>query len=61
MQRDMDMIYRRVEENMMEFNENKFEQMTCGRTSVIDMESYKTPSGNEITQKQSKESGCSYK
>ena len=51
MQRDLDMIYRWAEENKMEFNENKFEQMTCGRTSGIDIESYKTPSGNEIPHK----------
>ena len=51
MQRDLDMIYRWAEENKMEFNENKFEQMTCGRTIGIDIESYKTPSGNEIPHK----------
>ena len=29
----------------MEFNENKFEQMTCGKTKGVDVKPYITPTG----------------
>ena len=32
----------------MEFNENKFEQMTYGKTNEVDVEAYKTPMGEDI-------------
>ena len=32
----------------MEFNENKFEQMSHGETVDVEVESYKTPSENSI-------------
>ena len=51
MQSDLNSIYKWAKRNMMEFNENKFEQMTCGKTNGIDIVSYITPSGNEIEHK----------
>ena len=33
----------------MEFNENKFEQMSHGETIGVEVEPYKTPSENYIT------------
>ncbi|CAL4063556.1 unnamed protein product, partial [Meganyctiphanes norvegica] len=47
MQSDLNLIYKWAERNIMEFNEVKFEQMACGRTNGICIESYRTPSGKE--------------
>ena len=51
MQSDLNLIYKWAERNIMEFNEVKFEQMACGRTNGICIESYRTPSGKEIEYK----------
>ena len=51
MQEDLNKIYMWAEKNIMKFNENKFEQMTCGKTNGVDIESYKTMIGTEIENK----------
>jgi len=51
MQEDLNKIYMWAEKNIMKFNENKFEQMTCGETNGVDIESYKTTLGTEIENK----------
>ena len=51
MQEDLNKIYNWAEKNIMMFNEKKFEQMTCGETKGVDVESYKTPTGTEIENK----------
>ena len=48
MQEDLNKIYRWAEENVMKFNETKFEQMTCGVTKEVSVEPYKTSTGKEI-------------
>ena len=48
LQKDLDAIYGWAKENLMEFNENKFEQMSHGETKNINIEPYKTQEGNEI-------------
>ena len=48
LQQDLDMIYRWAEENLMEFNENKFEKMSHGKISDIEEGLYRTGSGKEI-------------
>ena len=48
MQEDLNKIYRWAEENIMKFNEAKFEQMTCGITKEVDVEPYKTATSTEI-------------
>ena len=49
LQRDLEKIYKWARDNLMEFNESKFEQMTHGESDNISIESYKTPSENIIT------------
>ena len=51
LQQDLDMIYEWAEENLMEFNENKFEKMSHGTTRDIEEGSYRTGSGKEIKPK----------
>ena len=51
LQQDLDMIYKWAEENFMEFNENKFEKMSHGKTSDIEEGLYRTGSGKEIKSK----------
>ena len=51
MQEDLNKIYKWAEENVMKFNEKKFEQMTCGETKEIDCVCYKTATGTEIERK----------
>jgi len=51
MQQDLNVIYKWAEENMMEFNEKKFEWMSCGNTQGVDRIPYKTPSGEDIQYK----------
>jgi len=51
MQEDLKKIYKWAENNIMKFNENKFEQMTCGETKGVDIEPYKTSIGTEIENK----------
>ena len=48
LQKDLDSIYQWASENSMQFNENKFEQMTHGEILGVNVESYKTPSKNFI-------------
>ena len=48
LQKDLESIYNWANDNMMEFNENKFEQMSHGETVDVEVESYKTPSENII-------------
>ena len=49
LQQDLEKIYKWAKDNLMEFNENKFEQMTHGDYNEISIESYKTPSESIIT------------
>ena len=51
MQQDLNVIYKWAEDNMMEFNEKKFEWMSCGNTQGVDRSPYKTPSGEDIQYK----------
>jgi len=48
LQNDLHIIYEWANKNLMEFNESKFEQMSHGETVNINVEPYKTPSGNLI-------------
>merc|ERR1712033_157721 len=48
MQDDLNRIYQWAERNVMKFNERKFEQMSWGKIEDIEVEAYKTPSGEEI-------------
>ena len=49
MQDDLNRIYQWAEKNVMKFNERKFEQMTRGgKIKDIEVEAYKTLSGEEI-------------
>lgn len=51
MQEDLNKIYKWAEENVMKFNERKFEHMTCGKVKEITIEPYKTSTGTEIESK----------
>ena len=51
MQTELNRIYKWAEINKMEFNENKFEQMSFGKNRNISTESYKTSSGEYIKRK----------
>ncbi|CAL4061723.1 unnamed protein product [Meganyctiphanes norvegica] len=51
MQEDLNKIYKWAEKNIMKFKEKKFEQMRCGETKGVDVESYKAPTGTEIENK----------
>ena len=46
MQEDLETIYNRAEENKMKFNANKFEQIAHGKRENVEVEPYKTPSGD---------------
>ena len=48
MQEDLEVIYKWAEENKMKFNANKFEQIVHGKIENVDVEPYKTPSGDPI-------------
>ena len=48
MKDDLIRIYQWAEKNIMMFNERKFEQMTWGKIKDIEIEAYKTPSGEDI-------------
>ena len=48
LQKDLDNIYNWASNNLMQFNENKFQQMSHGETKNISIDPYKTPSGNVI-------------
>ena len=51
LQRDLDAVYRWADENVMEFNENKFEKMSHGKKGDIEEGIYRTRSGKEIKPK----------
>ena len=46
MQEDLEIIYKWADENKMKFNTNKFEQIAHGKRENIEVEPYKTPSGD---------------
>ena len=48
LQADLECIYKWANENAMKFNENKFEPMSHGVTAGVEVQSYKTPSENNI-------------
>ena len=48
LQRDLDNVYKWADENLMEFNESKFEKMSHGHLGNIKEGIYKTESGKEI-------------
>ena len=48
LQEDLDKIYKWAEDNLMIFNKNKFEQLTYGETTNIEIEMYKNPSNENI-------------
>ena len=48
MQEDLEEIYRWANSNKMEFNIEKFEQISHGETNGIDIEPYKNPAGEDI-------------
>ena len=48
LQEDLNIIYKWAEENLMYFNDEKFEQLTYGETKNIEIESYKNPSNKVI-------------
>ena len=49
MQKDLEEIYRWANNNMMEFNINKFEQISHGETVGLEVQPYKNPAGENIT------------
>ena len=51
LQQDLEKVYNWAEENLMEFNEGKFEQMSHGHTENVREGTYKTKSGKEIKPK----------
>ena len=48
LQHDLEKIYAWADENLMQFNENKFEQMSHGVTKGVGKGIYKTKSGQII-------------
>ena len=48
LQKTLDTIYEWARENKIKFNETKFEQMTHGERIAVNIEPYKTASGEEI-------------
>ena len=48
MQEDLESIYKWARDNLMKFNEKKFEQMAHGSVGNINLEPYKSPSGEAI-------------
>ena len=48
LQEALNIIYKWAEENLMIFNENKFEQLTYGETNNVTITSYKNPSNVDI-------------
>ena len=51
LQQDLEKVYNWAEENLMEFNEGKFEQMSHGHTENVREGTYKTKLGKEIKPK----------
>ena len=48
MQEDLEEIYKWANNNMMEFNINKFEQISHGETAGLEIQPYKNPAGEDI-------------
>ena len=48
MQTDLEEIYKWANNNMMEFNINKFEQISHGETGGLEIQPYKNPAGEDI-------------
>ena len=48
LQDDLNRIYKWADDNLMKFNESKFEQLTYGDTKNIEIEMYKNPSNENI-------------
>ena len=48
LQEDLEEVYKWAEENVMKFNENKFQQISHGNSQNIEIDSYKNPLGEEI-------------
>ena len=48
MQEDLEVIYKWARENKMKFNDDKFEQIAHGSIENIEVESFKSPTGEEI-------------
>ena len=48
MQNDLEIIYKWAEDNKMKFNVNKFEQMAHGSIENVQLQPYKSPSGENI-------------
>ena len=51
LQSDLEAIYGWAEENLMEFNENKFEKLSHGETDGVEEGIYKTRTGKEMKSK----------
>ena len=51
LQHDLEAVYAWADENLMEFNENKFEKMSHGKTGDIEEGTYRTGSGKVIESK----------
>ena len=51
LQQDLNNVYRWADENLMEFNEKKFEKMSHGKAGDIEEGMYRTGSGKEIKSK----------
>ena len=49
MQEDLESIYKWAKNNKMEFNVNKFEQIIHGNIQNVEIEPYRSPTGEEIT------------
>ena len=55
LQEDLETIYKWADENLMVFNENKFEKMSHGKSGNIEEGVYRTRSGKEIKPKKNSE------
>lgn len=53
MQKDLDIVYKSTEKNLMEFDEKKFEPMSYGTNNNIMVTSDKGPTGKEIVKQKS--------
>ena len=54
LQKDLDRVYKWADDNLMEFNEKKFEKICHGDTEGVIAGVYNTKSGEEIHEKQGK-------
>ena len=56
LQKDLDKVYKWADDNLMEFNEKKFEKISHGHTEDVLDGVYTTKSGEEIHEQNSKRS-----